>query len=314
MIRENLPDYLKEYYKDIYPESIPESEILEVKNYFLFTTTLYKLQDRYQINGKNSPIYVYYFSIGKKAPTVNCTDILGGVMKWNEEKKKAETDYPIAFLNAICCCLLKRWNAFTICTNNKGMFEDGTTPNNFELALKNVAYNNIEGLKFIKTLPTTDCDKIYAIGVSLGALTMSAVTGIEDSYKKTVVILGGYPLDEIIATTDEGMVTEFYDRMKILYGDLARERIAEAIKNSNEVYKYIPKNTTFVIGMSKGDTSILPELQKKLIYLVEPKEVLLLPYYNWLAKLIPVFSNGHYQTLLFYPYLIYRSIKYLTKD
>lgn len=315
MIRENLPDNLKDYYDDIELEGYPKGELLKTINCLFFKIMLYRLPDMYQVNGKDSPIYIYYFSTGKTRPTVNCTDILGGVMKYNEETHKATTNYPIAFINAIACVLFKRWNAFTVCTDNKGMFNDGDTAENFQLALKNVAYNNIEAVKFIQTLPTTDNDNIYAIGVSLGALTMCAMLGIEDAYKKAVIILGGYPLDELIATSDEGMVRGFFERMVQLYHDVeqAKLKLKESITPSNEVFKYIPPKTTLVIAMPTDDTSVPSIYQKQLIYLINPAELVLMRYIKWIGKIFKIFTNGHYQALVYYPYLVYRSIKYLSK-
>jgi len=316
MIRDTLPKDLKEYYNDIELDGYPMGVLLKTINCLFFKIMLYRLPDMYQVNDKNSPIYIYYFSTGKKCPTVNCTDILGGVMKYNEETGKATTNYPIAFINAICCVLFKRWNAFTVCTDNKGMFNDGDTAENFQLSLKNVAYNNIEAVKFIQTLSTTDNDRIYAIGVSLGALTMSAMLGIEDAYKKAVIILGGYPLDELIATSDEGMVKGFFERMVQLYCGIeqAKLKIKEAITVTNEVFKYIPQKSTIVMAMPNNDTSVPSEYQKKLIYLIVPAEIVLLRYIKWVGQVFKMFENGHYQALLYYPYLIYRSLKFLSKE
>jgi dienelactone hydrolase len=315
MIRKTLPPELQDYYNDIELDGYPKGELLKTINCLLFKIMLYRLPDMYQVNGKNSPIYIYYFSTGKRRPTVNCTDILGGVMKYNEETKKATTNYPIAFINAIACVLFKRWNAFTVCTDNKGMFNDGDTVENFQLSLKNVAYNNIEAVKFIQTLPTTDNDNIYAIGVSLGALTMSAMLGIEDVYTKAVIILGGCPLDELIATSDEGMVRGFFEKMVQLYGGVeqAKAKLKEAITTTNEVFKYIPHGSTIVMAMSNGDTSVPSEYQKKLIYLIAPAEIVILKYRTWIGKIFKALKNGHYQTLLYYPYLVYRSIKFLSE-
>jgi hypothetical protein len=314
MIRENLPDDLKEYFNDIddvNPFEYGVCEKLHETNYFLFKITLYRLKDLYQVNSKDEPIYVYYLSTGKKRPTVNCTDILGGVMKWKDEEKRAVANYPIGFINAIACVLFKRWNAFVVCTANKKMFSDGDTAENFALSLKNVAYNNIQAVRFVKTLETTDCDKIYSIGVSLGALTLEGVFGIEDSYKKAVIILGGYPLTSIIATSDEGMVKGFFDRMIQLYGDsnTAIQKIREAIAPIEDVYTYAPGNDIMQIRMEDGDTSVPSAYQKEYSLQANVAEIVKLPYRKIFA--IKDLKNGHYQTLLYYPYLIYRSLKFL---
>jgi hypothetical protein len=183
MIRQNLPEDLKTYYNQLDTiTNFSQCEILSKKNYLLFTLTLYRLPDLYKVRDIDEPIYIYTLTIGNKPrKTVNATDILGGTLKWNTETKRAWANYPIAFINAICCVLFKRWNAFIIGTNNRKMFDDGDTTENFALSAKNVAYNNIQAVRFIKTLPTTDINNISSIGVSLGALTMVGVFGIEDS-------------------------------------------------------------------------------------------------------------------------------------
>jgi len=314
MIRKNLPQNLKDYFDDI--DSITDfsqCEILQKINFILFTLTLYRLPDLYNVNDKNESIYVYSLTIGKKKrPVVCATDILGGVFKWNNTTKHATANYPIAFINAICCILFKRWNAFILTTYNKGMFDDGDTPENFALALKNVAYNNIQAVRFIKTLETTDCDRIYAIGVSLGALTMEGTYAIEDSYKKAVIIIGGYPVTSIITDSEEGMVRNFYDRMYKLYGALAPMMIHEAIKEIEDTYKYAPGEGIFQILMSNKDESVPSIYQKYYSEVIKAKEVLALPYISLFA--IGELKNGHYQTLLYYSYLIYRSLKFLGRD
>lgn len=317
MIRENLSNDLKEYFNDIDSVSdFSQCEVLQKINFLFFTLTLYKLPDLYKVLDKEEPIYVYSLTIGKKKrPVVNCTDILGGMFKWNNATKHATANFPIAFINAIACILFKRWNAYVLTTYNRGMFTDGTTAENFALSLKNVAYNNIQAVRFIKTLPTTDCDKIYSIGVSLGALTMEGVYAMEDSFKKSVVILGGYPLTSIIATSDEGMVKGFYERMIALYGDnvIAITKIREAIAPIEDVFTFAPSEGLMQIRMEDGDTSVPSEYQKQYSEELNIKEIVKLPYKNWIAKIHKELVNGHYQTLLWYPYLIYKSLKFLGK-
>lgn len=318
MIRINLPEYLKQYYGEL--ENVDCSNIadlLQIKNFFFFKLYLYRLPDMYKVNDKDSPIYVYYFSVGKKRPTVQVTDILGGTMKWDEKKKKANTNYPIAFINAIICILFKRWNVYVVCTDNKGIFNDGDTPENFQLALKNVVYNNLQALKFIKAFPTTDIDHIYAIGVSLGALTMAGVYGIEDSYKKAVLILCGHPLSTIISESDEGMVRNFWTRIMKLYNGNSMwtwNELQKALKNSEDVFKYIPENTILQVRVDKEDTSIPNCTQLWFNNWVKPKETIIIKYRKWLGRIHKIFKNGHYQTLLSYPFLMYRTIKFLSKE
>ena len=107
MIRNNLPEDLKKYFGEldtIYDFS--QCEVMERINYIFFTLTLYKLPDLYKVLGKDSPIYVYSLTIGKKPrKVVNCTDILGGVFKYNDLTKHVTANYPIAFINAVCCVL-----------------------------------------------------------------------------------------------------------------------------------------------------------------------------------------------------------------
>ena len=318
MIRQNLPEDLKTYFGELDNPTYDFSkcEVMERINYLLFTLTLYKLPDLYKVLGKDNPIYVYSLTIGKKArKTVNCTDILGGVFKYNNLTKHVTANYPIAFINAICCVLFCRWNCFILTTNNKGMFDDGDTVENFALSLKNIAYNNIQVVRFIKTLSTTDINNIYAIGVSLGALTMIDVYAIENSYKKLVVILGGTPIDEIIFNSSEGMVKNFFNRMaQNVYGTYkeAQAKITEAVAPFDKVVQYADGSGMSVITVTSGDTSIPSNTQKQLIFICKPTDIVAINYNKTLAK-IKKLANGHYQALIWYPYLVYRSIKFLSK-
>lgn len=327
MIRSTLPDDLREYYNDLDNVfwDFDKVEVLEKKKglFGLYTRYLYKLPDAYEVLGKKDDIYIYHYSKGKKRPTIICAPILGGKMKLKDNKWSG--NFPIAMINAWVFVVCKGWNALIVCTNNKGLFTDGDTPENFELSLKNVAYNNIQALQYIKTLPETDDDKIYALGVSLGALTMIAMAGIEDSIQAVVGILGGGPLAKVISVSTEGSVRKFFARLQEnlnVDADQAQQALMVAIKTDTvRLGYYVPDGTAYMI-LAEGDTSVDTKCQYILLDAVEPKDhfVNKMPkYFGWLAwfKDKPGFldkisqgSNGHYLTILLYPYLLYKTIAF----
>ena len=44
------------------------------------------------------------------------------------------------------------------------MFDEGDTNENFALSLQQIAYNNIQAVRFVQTLATTDVNNIFAVG------------------------------------------------------------------------------------------------------------------------------------------------------
>jgi len=321
MIRNTLPNDLKEYYNDIDNVSWDTDKVvcLEKKKGFLglYTRYLYLLPDAYEVLGKKQDIFIYHYTQKKKRPTIICAPILGGKMKKKDGKWKGS--FPIATINAWIFSVFKRWNALVVCTDNKAMFTDGDTPENFELALKNVAYNNIQAIQFIKTLDETDHDKIYALGVSLGALTMCCMAGIEDTIKASVLILGGGPLSIVISQSTEGSVRKFFERFKKshnLTDEQATLALNEHLKtNTTRLGKYIPDGTSMMI-LSECDTSVVTDSQKKLLEVVKPREYFLnkLPkYFQWLSIFSSKASNGHYLTAALYPFLIFKTMLFLHK-
>jgi len=318
MIRKNLNLTLKQYYSDmvIEPNFLDEVEVLEKKKIFfgLLTRTLYELPDRYKIFGELDPIYIYeYRPIWSKVKkVVICAPILGGEIEYKKGKYKG--DFPIAKANAIACALFKRWTSIVVCTNNSKLFDDGKDPATFEMSIRNVAYNNIETLRWLELKYGKDIT-IYGLGVSLGALTMGALHGIDDSIEKSVLILGGGPLYTVISNSKEGKVVKFYERMVALYND--RTKAEKALKENivTDPYilgKIIPDNKTLLV-IAQKDNSVPTTCQRNLIKVMRPKEVISVNYPKWFkffGRFNRDFSNGHYLTLILYPYLIYKTFKF----
>lgn len=315
-MRECLSQEVKEHFQPLEDARIDldKVKVLEVRNLWFCKRYLYEIPDAYHPFGGERPVHVYYYEKRPCVPTVNCTDILGGVMK-QDSKGKWHANLPISFINSMACVIFKGWNAFTVCTDNKQMFTDGAKSGNgveeFQLSLEDVAANNVQALQLIKSLENTSSE-IYAIGVSLGALTMGAIVGLDESYKKAVLILCGYPLHEIIATSSEGMVRDFFSQMYNKYGVTQGEmkkRLGDAIAMSNRLYDCIPGPCVFQV-IAEGDTSMPTSAQKALRDKVKPVKVYNPSYISWLWG---QFKNGHYQMLLKYPVLLIKSLSFLSK-
>jgi hypothetical protein len=330
MIRATLPPSLHDYYNDIDTVEWDMSavSILEKKKFLfgLFTRTLYRIPDAYHVRNKQEDIYVYHYTVGKKRPTVFCAPILGGDLKQHPDGKY-KGSFPIAKLNAFLFSLINRWNCVIVCTNNKALFDDSNTPQEFELELKNVAYNNIQTVQFIKSLPDTDIDKIYAIGVSLGGLTVTCMSAIEDSFKIAVIIMAGSPLSYVIAHSTENSVKRFFTRlmrdMSLTHTELANDLQKHIITDPFILSTYIPNDTAFMV-IAEHDTSVPTISQKQLWGHVKPNECWInkFPKYfqwlswfegkGWLSNLARL-ANGHYLTVFAYPYVIIRSMLFFKK-
>ena len=322
MIRDTLPDDLKDYYNDLDNTfwDYDKVECLEKKIGLLglYTRYLYKLPDAYEVLGKKDDIFIYHYSQKKIRPTIICSPILGGKMKITDSGRW-KGFFPIAKMNAWFFSIFKRWNVLIVCTDNNALFADAETPEKFELSLKNIAYNNIQALQYIKTLPETDKNKIYALGVSLGAITMCCITGIDDSIKAAALVLGGGPLSPVISKSVENGVREFFERLKKNLNaddETVKEALMISIKSDPiRLGYYIPDDTAFMI-LSECDISVSTACQKILLEVVKPKRYFInkIPkLFQWLSWFkgkpgfldkISKLKNGHYITAVLYPILL----------
>ena len=326
MIRSTLPKDYQDYYNDIDTTTWNMDKVvcLEKKKGFLglYTRYLYQLPDAYNVLGESEDIYVYHYNTGKKRPTILCAPILGGDIKWNGKRFKGS--FPVAKLNALIFTIFKRWNSVVVCTNNQTMFDNGTTPANFELALKNVTYNNLQALQFIKKQSVTIPEKIYALGVSLGALTMTVMTSIDDTISACALVLSGGPISKIVPTSTESAVVRFATKMKSDLNLTTEELEVELHKHIKTdtfiLAKYIPNGITMQV-LALYDTSVSTDAQKMLWGHLAPSVYVINKlgnYFQWMKWFkgkgcldeLHKCSNGHYLTFLLYPYLIYKVMKF----
>lgn len=323
-VRKTLPEGIRNYYDDIdqvdvfdWPDKV---EKLEVKKYFfgLYKRTLYRLPDAYKVDGQRKDIYVYHYTVGKnKRPTVICNPILGG--KLEEKDGKYKHSFDVAEMMAFFVAGIRRWNALIVGTDNAAIFRASDTPLGFEFALKNVVYNNIQAIQFVKTLKNTDVNNIFAMGASLGGLTVTIMTAIEDSIKSAIIIVAGGPLCEVITQSVQGLCDEYTKRMMKVF-DMTREQVAEMLRetlitDTLELGKNIPDDTAFMVTAEK-DVSVPTENQKKLVDVVKPAEhhhLKFTKYFTWLGKAKKKLKDGHYLAFGGAPYFMIRAIWFMSK-
>lgn len=321
-VRSNLPESLRMYYDDLDNNSLDwvnRVQLVEKKKklFGYYYINLYKIPDAYEVLGQKHDIFVYHYTVGNKSrPTVLCAPVLGGDLEV-DNKGRYKNDFTVAKIIANMVIFRKRWNAVIIATNNKILFENNNTPLQFEKQLKNIIYNNIQAIQFIKYLKNTDVFNIFGVGASLGGLTITTMTGIEDSIRAAVIIVAGGPLGDVIANSTEGLCKK-YTRWAMKEYSLTRSEFAgllnaSILSDTLELGRYIPDNTAFMVT-AEEDTSVPTFTQENLVDIVKPAEHFhykLSKYinFNWLKK----FKNGHYQTFVLSPYLFLKAFKFLSK-
>jgi len=186
----------------------------------------------------------------------------------------------------------------------------------FNENIRNVAIIHRQAIDFAlwylseeSELPQVDKESVYAIGVSLGGITLSGLAAVEDKIEKSVIVMAGGDVGEVLTTSHEGRVKRNVDEIVKRYGishdDLKAELRKHVIYgNSKVIYSvgaaegYIP-SWKYRMFVSLFDRDVPTKTQHTLRKLLNCK-----------ALYMP---TGHYTSAIFLPFILWYSRKFFER-
>jgi len=155
--------------------------------------TTYELPDAIPVLDKPEPITidVYYRKAGK--PMLIAHPVVGS--KHNE----------VATLFAKLYCLLG-WNAVIVHRGRHPM--EGKTPEEFEILLRKIIYNDIQVEQFLRHKGLMDPRRTISFGASLGGVSNALLTAVLP-YKGFVCVVSGGSIAEVMARMDDPGVAKW---------------------------------------------------------------------------------------------------------
>lgn len=178
----------------------------------------------------------------------------------------------------------------------------------FEDNLRNVAIIHRQAIDFaiwyidaVLKIAEFDPSEVYAVGVSLGGITLSALSIVEPRITKSVIIMGGGDAGDVLAKSKEPSVKRNVDSLCAYY-KITREELRTQIKkivktdNVKMIYKAAGESGEieswrYRLVVSLFDTQVPTSCQKKLRKLLDCQ-----------AWYIP---TGHYTAAVFLPMILW---------
>jgi len=198
-------------------------------------------------------------------------------------------------------------------------FEGNTitqTLQQFDENLRNVSIIHRQAIDFAigylhddLNLSELDTTEVYAMGVSLGAITLSGLSVMEPKISKSVIVMGGCDVGEILTTSKEPSVKRNVDALCQHYyierADL-RAEIRRIVKTDNAKLLYAMAATQgeipdwkYRMVVSLIDTQVPTRAQKKLRRLIGGKKLYI--------------PTGHYTAAIFLPLILGWARKYFER-
>jgi hypothetical protein len=203
---------------EVPPWNMDDSKVIGESTFRKHHITSYELPDAKPVLGKSQPITidVYYRKPGR--PMLLAHPVVGS--KHNE----------VATLFAKLYCLLG-WNAVIVHRAHHPM--EGKTPEEFELLLRNIIYNDIQVEQFLRHKGLMDPKRTISFGASLGGVSNALLTAVLP-YKGFVCVVSGGSIAEVMARMDDPGVAKWrQERIEQLgYSGVEefRQKYAEAIQ------------------------------------------------------------------------------------
>jgi hypothetical protein len=192
-----------------------EAELLETKKFQGVTRHLYKLPDIVKIHDIDSPVYFYHYepidTKSKKSIFISYP-ILGGKLVHHNGGYKFEGG-ETAQVAAWYGTKILGMHSIVVVTDNTILFNPLYDPSNMRLELENVYLNHMQMQDFLKNsgwFEKMDWNDVHHFGISLGALTAITVAGLSKVYSTVTAVVGGAPLSDIFAYSQEQPVKDYF--------------------------------------------------------------------------------------------------------
>ena len=174
----------------------------------------------------------------------------------------------------------------------------------FETRLRAYILDIFQGIDWLSGHPAVDDSQIGLVGLSLGAITGSIVSGIDSRIKASVFILGGGDLAGILASSNERSVKKV--RISIeKKGGLTRRQVEE--KLNQELHLFDP-----IRYASRKDPSKILMINALLDRVIKRKHTLSL-WEAWGKPPMIQLPVGHYLAILFLPYAKHKTLQHFDR-
>jgi hypothetical protein len=195
-----------------------------------------------------------------------------------------------AILFAKIYCLLG-WNAVVVHRARHPM--EGKTPEEFELLLRNIIYNDLQVEQFLRHKGWMDPKRTISFGASLGGVSNALLTGVLP-YKGFVCVVSGGPIAEVMARMDDPSVTKW-----------RQERIEElgysGVEEFQQKYSQAIQTDTLMLANNKANVLTFSAMFDHIVRASTQKK--LNRAFGWFKPSI-WFPTGHATIALFFPVIV----------
>lgn len=187
----------------------------------------------------------------------------------------------------------------------------------FNENIRNVAIIHRQAIDFVlwylsevSQMRELDTSSVYAVGVSLGGITLSGLAAIEDRISKSMIVMAGGDVGEVLTTSNENRVKRNVDaiikRYKISRDDLRAELRKHVVYGNSKVIYSVGADKGFIPGwkyrmiVSLFDKDVPTKTQHTLRKLLNCKTIYL--------------PTGHYTSAIFFPFILWYSRRFFERD
>ena len=202
---------------------------------------------------------------------------------------------------------------FTLDLQNEHL-ED--TLKEFNENIRNVAIIHRQAIDFAlwylseeSELPQVDKESVYAIGVSLGGITLSGLAAVEDKIEKSLIVMAGGDVGEVLTTSRESRVKRNVDEITKRYGISRDDLRAELRKHVT----YGNSKVIYSVGAAEG---FIPSWKYRMIVSLFDRDVPTKTQHT-LRKLLNCktiyIPTGHYTAAIFFPFILWYSRRFFER-
>ena len=174
----------------------------------------------------------------------------------------------------------------------------------FENNFRSYIVDILQGIDWMSGHPKIDSERIGLVGISLGAIAGSIVTGLDPRVKASVLMLGGGDLNGILLSSNEKSVRRVRESLEKNKG-LSIKEIKEVL--NKQLYPFEP-----MIYAIRRDPSRILMINAYLDQVIRREHTLALWEAFGQPSMILV-PAGHYSALLFLPYAKQKTLEHFQK-
>jgi len=186
----------------------------------------------------------------------------------------------------------------------------------FNENIRNVSIIHRQAIDFVlwylseeSELPQVDKESVYAVGVSLGGITLSSLAAVDDKISKSIIVMAGGDVGEVLTTSKEGSVNRNIDTLCKQY-EISRDELRAALR------KYVTYGNSKVIYSVGATDGFIPEWKYRMFVSLFDRDVPTKTQHT-LRKLLNCktiyLPTGHYTAAIFLPFILWYSRRFFER-